>query len=261
MQGRKYCCKWVIWSNVPRLACIIGLLLQNFDLVSSMMKDDLLTCLLAQQVKRIRIQKWRMCAWIAQKRTLSRGLDDGTVTWIFLSFVSSNSGNRRKARSEIGTRDNCNTTSFGVFRIFPVFRHKLPIVVMIPCDKVELLVTFQIAPYHTVREARLGSQVRSKGNLWDAVDHYPSYFQVISIIFHSCNIQAQFCNIKYYSVRMGLRHSLKICRLVSDWFRGISNWLGVEKTTFASVQIVEGSNSYNKLKTLKVSGGCCNLDK
>ena len=102
------------------------------------------------------------------------------------------------------------------------------------------------ATIHIVLEAQIGSQVKSKEKLWDAGDHYPSYFHVMSIIVHSYNIQAQFCNSKYYSVRMELRHSLKICRLVSDWFRGISNWLGEEKASFPSVQIVEGSNSYNK---------------
>ena len=54
--------------------------------------------------------------------------------------------------------------------------------------------------------------------------------------------------MKCYSVRkIGMHHSLEICRLDSDWFRGISYWLGREKTSFASVQIVEGSNSCNKL--------------
>ena len=52
---------------------------------------------------------------------------------------------------------------------------------------------------------------------------------------------------KYYSVRMGLRHSLKICWLVSDWFSGTNYWLGGEKTSLASVQIVEGSNLCTKL--------------
>ena len=50
---------------------------------------------------------------------------------------------------------------------------------------------------HIVLEAQIGSQVKSEEKLWDTGDHYPSYFHVMSIIVHSYNIQAQFCNIKF----------------------------------------------------------------
>ena len=60
---------------------------------------------------------------------------------------------------------------------------------------------------------------------------------------------------------MGSLHSSKICRQASDWFRGISYWLCGEETSFASIQTLAGSISYDKLKSLKVRDGCCNLHK
>ena len=57
---------------------------------------------------------------------------------------------------------------------------------------------------HCVFEARIGTQVKSEGILWDADDHNTSYFQILSVIVHSYNIQPQFFIIKYYSVGFGL---------------------------------------------------------
>ena len=47
----------------------------------------------------------------------------------------------------------------------------------------------------------------------------------------------------------------------SDWFTGRSSQLGGGKTSFASFQNVEGSNSKSKLKSLKEGIGLCNSEK
>ena len=57
---------------------------------------------------------------------------------------------------------------------------------------------------HCVFEARIGTQVKSEAILWDADDHNTSYFQMITVIVHSYNIQPQFFNINYYSVGVRL---------------------------------------------------------
>ena len=62
---------------------------------------------------------------------------------------------------------------------------------------------------HIVLEARLGSEVKTKGKLLDAVDHYPSYFQVMPVMVQSYNIQPHFISFKYYTIRYGFPPQFK----------------------------------------------------
>ena len=48
---------------------------------------------------------------------------------------------------------------------------------------------------HCVFEAQIGSQVKSKGNPWDADDHYPSHYQITTVIAYSYNIQPPILDI------------------------------------------------------------------
>ena len=65
--------------------------------------------------------------------------------------------------------------------------------------------------------------------------------------------------LKYIHVaRLASRHNLNFSVQASDWSTGRSSQLGGGKTSSASFQTVEGSNSKSKLKFLKVGGGCCN---
>ena len=52
--------------------------------------------------------------------------------------------------------------------------------------------------------------------------------------------------------RFASRHNLNFLVQASDWFTGRSSQLGGGKTSFASFQTVEGSNSKSKLQCLKV---------
>ena len=104
-------------------------------------------------------------------------------------------------------------------------------------------------------------QVKSTGNHGCADTRYQSYFQVMKVIVHSYNVWAWFSTLNKTVGDLGLRHNSKIWGEASDWLRGRSSQLGGRKTSFASIQTVEGSNSYSELKCLKVRGGLCNLDK
>ena len=110
-----------------------------------------------------------------------------------------------------------------------------------------------------LKVCRVG-QVKSTGNHGRADTRSQSYFQVMKAIVRY-NVWAWFSTSNKTVLGLGLRHNSKIWGEASDWLRGRSSQLGGRKTSFASIQTVEGSNSYSELKCLKVRGGRCNLDK
>ena len=109
----------------------------------------------------------------------------------------------------------------------------------------EIAISFEVM--HIVLEARIGTQVKSTGNHWDADDQYPPYFQIISVIAHSYNIQPLFFDICNSVYVLYSRRSLKICFEASDWFMSVKDLLGGSRTSFLSIQNVEGNKSYTKL--------------
>ena len=91
-------------------------------------------------------------------------------------------------------------------------------------------------------------QVKSTENHGCEDTRYQSYFQVMKVIVHSYKVWAWFSTLNKTVGDLGLRHNSKIWGEASDWLRVRSSQLGGRKTSFASIQTVEGSNSYSVLK-------------
>ena len=107
---------------------------------------------------------------------------------------------------------------------------------------------------HMVLERNLGFQGLSKGNQWSCNNVWCLDILKIWIGSLGYTVRAWFSTLNKIVLCLGLCHNSKIWGVASDWLTGRSSQLGGRKTSFASFQTVEGSNSYSELKMLKSKG-------